>query len=115
VPAHRAKDGEHEDAEEFLGLYLDALDEELIELHTYITTHKPASAPRVEKLEGDAQLVKGQSEVRRRDFAVRLFSFLCTEFDVAEVCFDIAKFSRVPHVTVIWWKVPFDCSRPKPT
>jgi hypothetical protein len=66
VPADRVKDGKHEDSEEFLCLYLDALDEELVELRTYISTHEPASAPSVEKLEGE-----GQTEVKEQDFAVR--------------------------------------------
>jgi ubiquitin carboxyl-terminal hydrolase 10 len=52
------KDGKHEDAEEFLGLYLDALDEELVELRN-ISTHKPASTSSVED---------GQPEVGKRDY-----------------------------------------------
>ena len=63
MPAYCVKDGENKDPKEFLRLYLDALDEELVELRTYISTHEPAS---VEKLEGE-----GQMEVKERDFAVR--------------------------------------------
>jgi hypothetical protein len=33
------KGGQQQDAEELLGLYLDALDEELVGLHTCISTH----------------------------------------------------------------------------
>jgi hypothetical protein len=67
------KDGKHQDAEEFLDLYLDALDEELVELHAYISTHKPISAPNVEKLGERAQSTEGQTEV---DYTVReLFFF----------------------------------------
>jgi hypothetical protein len=75
------KDGKHEDAEQCLGLYLDALDEELVELHTYISTHMPASAPGTEELEGEVQSAEGQTE---RDYTVRqlLFPSLCTELDV---------------------------------
>ncbi|KAF8484504.1 hypothetical protein DFH94DRAFT_842406 [Russula ochroleuca] len=62
-------DGKTEDAEEFLGLYLDALDTELVELHTYISTHKPASAPSVEELEEEARSAEGQTTAaRKRDF-----------------------------------------------
>lgn len=57
------KDGKHQDAEEFLGLYLDALDDELVELHTYISTHKPASPKFVEELEEGAQSTEGQTEL----------------------------------------------------
>ena len=63
------KDGKHHDAEEFLGLYLDALDEELVELQSYIGTQKSAT-PGVEELEEEAQSVKGQIAVRKRDFIV---------------------------------------------
>ena len=66
MPAYCVKDGKNKDPKEFLRLYLDALDEELVELRTYISTHEPASAPSVEKLEGE-----GQTEVKEQDFAVR--------------------------------------------
>ena len=71
--AYCIKDGKHEDAEEFLGLYLDALDEELVELHTYISTHRPASAPSIEELREEAQSAEGQAEaeVGMRDHMVR--------------------------------------------
>ena len=65
------KDGKHDDAEEFLDLYLDALDEELVELRTYIGTQKPASAPSVEELEEESQSAEGQTEAGKRDYAVR--------------------------------------------
>ncbi|KAH9995509.1 hypothetical protein BJV77DRAFT_222625 [Russula vinacea] len=64
-------DGKHEDAEEFLGLYLDALDRELVELQTYIRTHKPASVPNIEEFEGEvaeAKSAEGQTEVGKRDY-----------------------------------------------
>jgi len=70
------KDGKHEDAEEFLGLYLDALDEELVELRTYISTHKPASASGVEELEEEVQSTEGQTEVGKQDYRVRQLFFL---------------------------------------
>ena len=62
------KDGKHEDAAEFLGLYLDALNEELVQLHTYTSADKPASAPGVEVVEEEARSFKGQTEVRERDY-----------------------------------------------
>jgi Ubiquitin carboxyl-terminal hydrolase len=64
------KDDKNEGAKEFLSLYLDALDEELIDLHTYISTHKPASVPNPEELEEEAQSPKGLTEVRKRDHMV---------------------------------------------
>ena len=70
------KDGKHEDAEEFLGLYLDALDEELAGLRSYISTHEPVSVPCVEELEEDALSAEGQTEVGRRDYTVRRLFFL---------------------------------------
>lgn len=65
--AYREKDDKHGDAEEFLGLYLDALDEELVELHT----HKPASTQIVEE---GAQ--SGEVQVGRRNYGVRQLYFL---------------------------------------
>ena len=67
------KDGKHENAEEFLGLYLDALDKELAELHTFISMHEPASAPGIEELKEQAQSAEGQAEaeVGVRDHTVR--------------------------------------------
>ena len=60
--AYCVKDGKNEDAEEFLHLYLDALDEELVGLQTYIST---VSAPNEENIEG-----AGQTEVKERDYMV---------------------------------------------
>jgi hypothetical protein len=78
VSAYCVKDGKHEDAEEFLGLYLDALDRELVELQTYISTHEPASVPNVEEFEGEvaeAKSAEGQTKVERRDHTVRQLFF----------------------------------------
>ena len=87
--AHCVKGGNHEDAEEFLALYLDALDEELVELQTYIRTHILAPNSSAEKLEEGAQQAGGQTDVGKREHTVRHFSFfLCTELDVANVCMD---------------------------
>jgi hypothetical protein len=85
--AYCVKDGKHKDAEEFLGFYLDALDEELVELNTYISTHKLASARSVEGLREEAQSAEGQSEVGKRDYTVRQF-FLSAVLDVADRCID---------------------------
>ena len=73
---YRVKDGNHHDAEAFLCLYLDALDEELAELHTYICTHKQTSIPSVEKLVEEAELAESQAELGTRDTMVRQFFFL---------------------------------------
>ena len=56
------KDGKNEDAEEFLHLYLDALDEELVELQAYISM---VSAPSQEKLKEASQ-----TDVKERDYMV---------------------------------------------
>lgn len=68
---YRVKDGKHQDAEEFLRLFLNALDEELVAIQTYISTHKPVSAPSVEGLKEEAQA----GGVVKRDYTVcQLFS-----------------------------------------
>ena len=83
------KDDKHEDAEEFLDLFLDALDEELVELRAYISTHKQASAPSAKDLEEEAQSAEGQTAQGKRDYAVRHLSFsLFTELDIANTCTD---------------------------
>ena len=64
------KDGKNEDAAQFLGLYLDALNEELVQLQTYTSAHKPASAPSAGELEEEVQSAEGQTEVGKRDYAV---------------------------------------------
>jgi ubiquitin carboxyl-terminal hydrolase 10 len=71
------KDGKHEDAEELLGLYLDALDEELAELRTHISTYKLTSASGVE-LEEEVQSTESQTEVGKEDYRVRQLFFLLT-------------------------------------
>ena len=65
----------YEDAEEVLGLYLDALDEELGELDSYISPQKRTSAPSIEVLEGEAQSTEGVAEVGKRDHTVRRLCF----------------------------------------
>ena len=70
----------HENAEEFLGLYLDALDEELVDLRTYISTHKPASAPSVKEIEEEVQSAEDQTEAGKQDYAVRQLSFLSHQY-----------------------------------
>lgn len=67
------KDGNHHDAEEFLCLYLDALYEELAELHTYICTHKQTSIPSVEKLGEEAELAESRAELGRDSMVRQLF------------------------------------------
>ena len=58
-------DGKNKDPNEFLRLYLDALDEELVKLQAYTSAHKPDSAPSVETFQGE-----GQTGVKERDYAV---------------------------------------------
>jgi hypothetical protein len=74
--AYWVKDGKCQNAEEFFGLYLAALDEELMELYTYIGIHKPASAPSVEELDEEARSAESQTEEGRRDYTVRQLFFL---------------------------------------
>jgi hypothetical protein len=77
VLAYYVKDGQQHDSEEFLNLYLDALDEELVQVCAYISTYKPVSAPSVEGLvEGEAQSAEGQTDVGQRGFTVRQSFFL---------------------------------------
>ena len=73
--ASLVKDGKYEDAGEVLGLYLDALDEELGELDSYISAHKPTSASSLEEVEGEAQSSEGEAEVGKRDHTVRPICF----------------------------------------
>jgi hypothetical protein len=73
VLAYCIKDGQQQDAEELLSLYLDELDEELAELHNFTSTHKPASTPSIEELDPSAE---GQNELRNRDDIVRQLFFL---------------------------------------
>ena len=64
--AYCVKDGKHEDAEEFLALYLDALDEELVELHTYLIT----------QFREESESVEGQTEVGKLSCTVCRILFL---------------------------------------
>ena len=86
--ANCVKDGKHEDAAEFLALYLDALDEELAQLHRYTSAHKPASAPGVGEVKEEVQSAEGQTEVGERENTVRQLSFFlyaALDRDVANV------------------------------
>jgi hypothetical protein len=62
VVASRVQGGQQQDAEVFLGHYLDALDEELVGLYTCISTHKPAY-PSVGEYEEETQSAVGKTEV----------------------------------------------------
>ena len=63
------KDGEQQDAEEFLSLYLDALDEELPALLVSISGRQSASAAlEVEEREGSQS---GRAEMESQGFVVR--------------------------------------------
>jgi hypothetical protein len=57
-----------QDAAVFLGLYLEALDEELVTLQSSISTRKPASTLKVEELEEETQ--SGEGQMRERDYSV---------------------------------------------
>ena len=60
-----------------LGLYLEALDEELVALQSSIGTHKPTSILKVEGLEEETQSGEGQTEVGEQDDTVRQFFSFC--------------------------------------
>ena len=55
----------------FLGLYLEALNEELVTLRSSIGTHRRASILKVEELEEEGQPSESQTEMRERDYMVR--------------------------------------------
>ena len=74
--AYCVKDGKDQDSDEFLGLYLDALDEELADLRTLIDAHKPAFASSVKELGEEFQSAEGQTKVGERDYTVGSFFFL---------------------------------------
>jgi hypothetical protein len=112
--ADDVKDGRQQDVEELLGLYLEALDEELVVLHPYMST---ASVPGVKELEEEAQSTEGKSEVGVRDYTVRHIHFLSApSLTLLTYAWTrIGKFSRrVAHLAHIWWKVPFGrtCAKP---
>ena len=88
------KDGQDEDAKEFLGLYSDALDEELVELRTNICIDKAVSGAGVDVLEEEAQLVDGQTGRKQGNTVCQSF-FLCSRIDVADGCMDHKQASSV--------------------
>ena len=54
----------------FFGVYLDALDEELVTIRSSIGTHRRASILKVEELEEEGQPGDRQTEMRERDYMV---------------------------------------------
>ena len=114
--AYCVKDGQQHDAEQFLDFYLDALDEELVQLHAYIGTHKLVSVPSVEELdseEGEDQSTEAQTEVGKRDYTVCQFFFLS---DMSLTLLTYAwmrtgKFSGVTHLAPNRRKIPFNHTR----
>lgn len=77
---YRVQGDQQQDAAEFLGLYLEALDEELVTLQTSMSTLKPASTSKVEELKEETDQGSGQTEVGERNYTVRQFCFfLCSE------------------------------------
>ncbi|KAH9998355.1 hypothetical protein BJV77DRAFT_749575 [Russula vinacea] len=90
VPTCCVKDGKHEDAEVFLGLYLDALDEELVELRTYI--RKACLCSKCRGTRGRSSISRGSDCGKARPHG---------------------KFSRVT-LAHIRWKISFDRTRAKP-
>ena len=86
---------------------MDALDDELVKLQTYVGTQEPASAPNVEILKETARSAEGQSEVGKRDYMVVIILSLPAP-GLALLTYSWAltgKFSRVARLAHIWWKV----------
>jgi hypothetical protein len=74
--------------------YLEALVEELVALHTSNSTRKidPASSPKAEELEEETHPGEGQTEVGRRDYTVRQFSFsLAPKLGDPDICMNMTK------------------------
>ena len=87
---------------------MDALDEELVKLQTYVGTQETASAPNVEILKEKARSAEGQSEVGKRDYMVVIILSLSAP-DSALLIYSWArtgKFSRVARLAHIRWKLP---------
>ena len=57
----------------FLGFYLEALEEELVTLRSSTGMHRPASTLKVEELEEESQSGESQTDMRERDYKVRRF------------------------------------------
>lgn len=84
--AYHLQGGHQEDAEEFFGFYLDALEEELLALLASINPSKAVSATHmVEEREEGPQSGEGWTEVGKRNRMIltrtvrQLFSSLCAE------------------------------------
>ena len=73
----------------FLGLFLAALDEELVGLYTCIGMDKPASALSVEELDEEAR--SAETKMGKRDYTVRRFSFSMQLANVADICLDTTR------------------------
>jgi hypothetical protein len=59
----------------FLGVYLEALDEELVTLQPSISKPKPVFTPKVEELEEETQSGLSLTEVGVRDYTVQVRQF----------------------------------------
>ena len=81
------QDGQQQDAAEFLDLYLEALDEELITLQTSMSTLKPASTSNVEEPDEETRLSIGRTEVGKRNYYTvhQFFYPLSAKLCVADV------------------------------
>lgn len=77
--AYRVQGGQQRAAEEYLGVYLNALEEELLAL-TSVSVHKPAfTALRMEERKEGSQSGEGQTGVGKRDYIVRQSFSQCSE------------------------------------
>ena len=107
------KNGNHQDVEKFLGFYLDALDEELFELHNHISTHKPAPGPKVDGVEEDAESGGGQTEVGKRDYK-RSSGLFSPSLSLTLLTYAWTRIDKITHLAHIRRNIPFDrtCAKP---
>jgi hypothetical protein len=90
------QDSQEQDTTEVLGLYFEALDEELVALQTSMGAHKPFFALKVEELREETQAGRGQTGVGERDHTVRRFHFLSAlSLRVADICMDANRRAQI--------------------
>ena len=76
------------------------VDEEFVELHTYISSHKLVSTSRVDELKKETQSDESRNEVGKRDHTVRqLFLSLCTELDATDLLTDTNRQTQSIHLS----------------
>ena len=107
--AYHVQGGHQEDAEEFFGFYLDALEEELLALLASINPSKAVSATHmVEEREEGPQSGVGWTEVGKRNRMIltrtvrQLFSSLCTDIGVVDGRLYVTRPSQSSHLSRVY-------------